>query len=52
MSGVIVVDAESLGRLGESLCDLSVENRNLGAHKNGYHFLLDSSFRLILFEDD
>ena len=43
---------EPLGRLGESLFNLAVKNRNFSAHEISSHFLLESDFRLILFEDD
>ena len=35
---------EPLGRLGWSLCDLSVKNINFSAHEISYHFLLKSEF--------
>ena len=43
---------EPLGRLGWSLYDLAVKNRNFSAHENSYNFLLESDIELILFADD
>ena len=43
---------EPLGRLGESLRDLAVKNRNFSAHENCYHFYLESAIQLIIFTDD
>ena len=43
---------EPLGRLGESLVELAVQNRNFSTHENFCHFYLKSDIQLIIFEDD
>ena len=43
---------EPLGRLGESLVDHAVKNRDFSPHDNCCHFLLESDIWIILFSDD
>ena len=41
-----------MGRLGESLCDLAVKNRNFSAHETKFYKSQKYDFALILFAAD
>ena len=49
MNRLVIIGTGGHGRV---IADLAVKNRNFNVHGISCHFLLESTFRLILFEDD
>ena len=49
---ISVCQVEPLGRLGESLVDHAVKNRNFSAHEYNYDKLQERAFALIHFPSD